>query len=398
MKKINNNDLKEKIIKFIKFGIVGFINTMTSTFIYWGLVYIKINYMISTTIAYFVASIIGYYLNKNKVFKSQNKTSIIRYYIVYISSYFLNLGTMYLLIDILGISKYLAPILVLFVTVPYNFILSNFWVFKKGKKYNYSHTFAIVAYKESPYLEECINSVINQTIKSNVIICTSTKNNYIVNLSKKYKLKLFIREGKSDIQDDWNYAYNSTNTDLVTITHQDDIYENNYLEEIMKVANYYDDFKMIHTDYYPYKNGKKVIDKNSKIKIILKIPLRIRFLSKFKLFKVASLSFGNTVCCPSVTYNKKCIKGNPFTSNLKFGLDWDTFLKFAKEKGYYLYIPKKMICYRIHDAATTKEFIKDNKRIDEDILMFSKIWPKFIVKILMKGYVSSYDTYGKKDE
>ena len=34
------------------------------------------------------------------------------------------------------------------------------------------HTFVVCAYKESQYLEECIQSVLNQNIKSNVIIST----------------------------------------------------------------------------------------------------------------------------------------------------------------------------------------------------------------------------------
>ena len=38
-----------------------------------------------------------------------------------------------------------------------------------------NHTFVICAYKESKYLEECIKSLINQTVKSNIIMTTSTQ-------------------------------------------------------------------------------------------------------------------------------------------------------------------------------------------------------------------------------
>ena len=51
---------------------------------------------------------------------------------------------------------------------------------KREVKMN-DHTFAICAYKESPYLEECIKSLKNQTIKSNILIATSTPNDYIRN-------------------------------------------------------------------------------------------------------------------------------------------------------------------------------------------------------------------------
>lgn len=48
------------------------------------------------------------------------------------------------------------------------------------------HTFAICAYKESPYLEECIKSLFAQKKKSNVIMVTSTPCDYISNMAHKY--------------------------------------------------------------------------------------------------------------------------------------------------------------------------------------------------------------------
>ena len=42
------------------------------------------------------------------------------------------------------------------------------------------HTFVILAYKESEYLESCINSVINQSVKSKIVIATTTDNKFII--------------------------------------------------------------------------------------------------------------------------------------------------------------------------------------------------------------------------
>jgi len=389
---------KKLILQFIKFGIVGFINTVSSWIFYYSLLFLNINYLICTTVAYFLSSILGYFLNKIWVFK-QNKVekSLIKYYIVYISSYFLNMLCMYLLVDIFNISKLIAPILVLFITVPYNFIFSKLWVFKK-KNINFDnlkniHTFAICAYGESKYLEECIKSVKKQTIPTNYLITTSTPNKYIESLAKKYDIPYYIRKGKSDIRDDWNFSYNKVKTELVTIAHQDDIYLKDYTKEIL--SNYNKKILMYSTNYNPYKKSKIVNDSNSKIKDILKIFVRFKLFSKIKFFRIMSLSFGNTINCPSVTYNKKLLGNNIFTSELKFALDWDTFLKIYKKKGPSIYIPKRLVNYRIHDEATTKQFIISNKRKEEDIIMFNKIWPKFVTNIIMKLYVKSYDTYNK---
>ena len=53
---------------------------------------------------------------------------------------------------------------------------------------NTNHTFAICAYKESPYLEECITSLMEQTVKSEIFIATSTPNKYIDDIAAKYNL------------------------------------------------------------------------------------------------------------------------------------------------------------------------------------------------------------------
>ena len=58
------------------------------------------------------------------------------------------------------------------------------------------HTFAVCAYKESPYLEECIESLKGQSVRSNILIATSTPNEYIKNIAEKNNIPYFINEGE----------------------------------------------------------------------------------------------------------------------------------------------------------------------------------------------------------
>ncbi len=108
------------------------------------------------------------------------------------------------------------------------------------------------------------------------------------------------------------------------------------------------------------------------------------------------MSFGNPICCPSVSYNKRILGNNIFRSKLDFALDWDTFLEIAKLNGAFVYINKPLIKYRIHEESTTKKIMKENQRIKEDAMMFDKIWPHFITNIIMKFYKRAYDAYGDK--
>ena len=47
------------------------------------------------------------------------------------------------------------------------------------------HSFIICAYKESKYLESCIQSLQSQTVKTRITISTSTLNAFIEEISKK---------------------------------------------------------------------------------------------------------------------------------------------------------------------------------------------------------------------
>ena len=100
---------------------------------------------------------------------------------------------------------------------------------------NTDHTFAVCAYKESPYLESCIKSLVNQKVKSNIIVCTSTPCEFIENMAKKYDIPYYVREGKSDICDDWNFSVACTKTNYVTVAHQDDVYNEHYVEDIFRM-------------------------------------------------------------------------------------------------------------------------------------------------------------------
>ena len=84
------------------------------------------------------------------------------------------------------------------------------------------HTFVICAYKESPYLEDCIRSVLHQNVRGKICLTTSTPNQYIAALAQKYQIPVFANPVSEGIAADWNFAVASAKTWLVTLAHQDD--------------------------------------------------------------------------------------------------------------------------------------------------------------------------------
>lgn len=128
-----------KLLQFIKFGLVGGLNTVISLVIYYLLVYLGVHYIASTIAGYVLSSAAGYMLNKIWVFKAKEirtASSLVKYYVVYGSSLILNMGLMYLWVDILSVSDKIAPLLTMCFTVPFNFIFSKLWIFRTKRVTN----------------------------------------------------------------------------------------------------------------------------------------------------------------------------------------------------------------------------------------------------------------------
>ena len=69
------------------------------------------------------------------------------------------------------------------------------------------HTFAVCAYGESPYLEECVQSLLAQKVRTRILIATSTPNSYIYGIGEKYGIPVHINHGEKGLAGDWNFAY-----------------------------------------------------------------------------------------------------------------------------------------------------------------------------------------------
>lgn len=253
-----------------------------------------------------------------------------------------------------------------------------------------NHTFAICAYKESVYLEKCIESLKKQTIKSEIILVTSTPNEYLKNITKKYNIPYFVNDGDRGITQDWNYAYRMANTELVTITHQDDIYLSNYAESMVKAAERSERPLIVFSDYAELRNERPVYkNKLLIIKRIMLFPLSIRAFQKSKFVRRRILSLGSPICCPAVTYVKKNLPKTIFKVGFRSDEDWEAWEMISKRQGSLVYVKDVQMYHRIHEESETSIILEDNARNVEDYKMFKKFWPTTIAKFLAKLYAKS---------
>ena len=252
------------------------------------------------------------------------------------------------------------------------------------------HTFAICAYKESPFLEECIKSVVTQKDYSEILLATSTPNSYIKELCAKYNIPMYINEGESGITQDWMFAISCAKTPLVTIAHQDDIYFEEYAKHAVEAYNNSKRPLIFFADYWEIRKGE--FTKSNKllnIKRIMLLPLRIRAFQHVKWIRRMILSFGSAICCPSVAYAVDNLPQPLFLNHFRTNEDWEAWERYSKLKGDFLYCKEPLMAHRIHEGSETTATIQETGRSAEDYEMFRKFWPDWIAKILVSKYKES---------
>lgn len=246
------------------------------------------------------------------------------------------------------------------------------------------HTFSVLAYKESPFLEECIKSVLNQKYPSRVIIATSTPNDYIKNLAKKYNLQIKINQGKTGIGADFDFALQAGETDLTTIAHQDDIYDPEYSQAMIEAYQKHPESLIIFPDYYELRNEERV-EHNTllDVKHFLLWPLRVSS-GKSQFMKRLTLRFGDPIGCPAVTFNTRKVQPPLFDNQMKNNVDWHAWEVLSKKSGNFTFVDRKLMGHRIHADSTTTENIQDHTRTKEDYEILQRFWPKWIARKIAK--------------
>lgn len=128
----------EKWCQFVQFGMVGLSNTVISYVVYVILISLSIHYVLSNLIGFLVSVINAYYWNNRYVFKKQEDENRV-WWKALAKTFFAYAGTgivlanilLVFLVKVLSVHEMLAPILILFVTTPINFLANKLWAYKE---------------------------------------------------------------------------------------------------------------------------------------------------------------------------------------------------------------------------------------------------------------------------
>jgi putative flippase GtrA len=123
-----NNVTRSHTSEFVRFIFFGAVNTGITFVMYVFLLWF-LSYGIAYTISYAAGILISYWLNAMFVFQEPLRIGrALQYPLVYLLQYLLGLVLLFLLVEVAHVSKIVALLLIVVLTLPITFLLSRYLI------------------------------------------------------------------------------------------------------------------------------------------------------------------------------------------------------------------------------------------------------------------------------
>ena len=255
------------------------------------------------------------------------------------------------------------------------------------------HTFAIPVYLAAPHLGTLVESLRAQAgTRSQILLSSSAPSTGLESFAKRHGIPLHINPRRIDIAEDWNFALSVSQTELVTLAHQDDWFRPSYVVRLRETLQRHRDALFAFCDYSEHAPlGPRPINANLLIKRALR---RRAFRSRECITdsgdKLRLLSLGNPICCTSVMLNRARLPKFRFPSGFQSNLDWMAWVELARVPGGFVYVSDKLVSKGVHIDSETTAAIANSVREREDRALFDILWPRPIAAALSVLYKLGY--------
>ena len=237
------------------------------------------------------------------------------------------------------------------------------------------------------FLEEALNSVINQTYKNwEIIFWDNQSTDKSIQILKRYlrpNIRYFYAKKFTQLGEARELAFAKSKGDWIAFLDCDDIwYLNKLKEQIDIVTNYNGNLGLVYSKCEIFcdviKNKKKLFRRKA-------IQPFKGNLQSLKINK--ELFNGNFIPFPSILYKKQAIIDAGKFSCYKFSPDY--YLNLYISLNYEVYGLNKILClYRFHDSNLSKSIREIG--ILEAINIIYRITPKFKADILSRTHKIRY--------
>ena len=124
------------VYQFIAFGLIGTSAVVVLLIGYYLSLWAGLDKQLANFIGYMLCTAYQYLLNFVFVFGSQETKragTAVKFFALYLAMYAMSAGLLYVFVDLLHVSKWLAPVLNSLATTLPSFFGSKYWVFRKPK-------------------------------------------------------------------------------------------------------------------------------------------------------------------------------------------------------------------------------------------------------------------------
>jgi hypothetical protein len=254
-----------------------------------------------------------------------------------------------------------------------------------------AHAFVVPAFGRPHWLADCVASLQQQTVRSRILITTSTPNEHITRVADRAGIEVRVNPTPAGIAADWNFALAVAPAGWVTLAHQDDWYAPTYTERCLMAATASRAPLMVFSSAL----ARTTDDAEAQHPRIKRLLCEMAFLGQPTIEapwrKRLLLSFGDPVPCPTVMLNRALRPDFFFPSGFDAALDWAAWLELAGQPGEFVYVRERLVHLRVHPSSATHVHLASRKEEDERILR--RLWPGPIAGLIGRLYAAGLRKY-----
>jgi hypothetical protein len=259
-----------------------------------------------------------------------------------------------------------------------------------GYRNRMDHAFVVMAFGQSPFVEGCLRDLSRQTLRSRIVLSTSTPSETLEHLARAYDAEYAISEPGRGIGADWNFALRASGARFVTLVHQDDTYRPEFLEASLGLLKRYD-AALSFTGYDEVDDaGRKTSSKISRVKHAMDAAILGNIKNPTSWRMRLYLAFGVALPCSSVTYDLEKLGDFEFSTAYKANLDWDAWLRLVEAGKRFVREPSRLVGRRHNELTATSRAHASGARRREDEEMFHRIWPAPLARLVATAYRAGY--------
>ena len=238
----------------------------------------------------------------------------------------------------------------------------------------------IPIYNAEKYLEECLNSIKNQTYKNfEVIMVNDGSKDESETICKRFleydaRFRYFTKEN-GGVSSARNLGLDNVKGDFITFIDSDDWIAENHLELLINsikktnsdiVVSCYKEFDNNIDTYYTI-----VYTKQEKNLLNFEKMNRDDFLTIFPKLMSINVCFNNAV---AKLFRKELVNNLRFDTSIKYGEDLDFYFSLYLNVESISYVDELTYVYRIHGDSTTSNF--NQEYAEQELSIFKKMFKK----------------------